>query len=392
MDLVKYRKWSWPINALIFNLCRLVPFRNKRLWLFGESSGLYYGDNCRYLYEYVCNHPEYGIRCIWLTKNKHILSILKSSGYEGYYFYSIKSFWLSLRCGVAIYNKSLDDLGLFPLVGGAAIITPWHGVGFKRIHNASLSGGKLKLKLFVDHIFSWKKMHKIMATSDYSRNHFHNLFTIDFEDICITGQPRNDVLLGQIDRNAVLSLLNLKPNNKIILYLPTHRSSKMGADFMEKLIGELVNDDNLKSFLKKNGYTFVIKPHPLTKVDLRITDDCFRLLTYGEIKDNQMLLAAADILVSDYSSVFVDFALLERPIILYVPDQENYFMNNNEMAPEYFEILELCKAKNVRELVSYLHNPILDVTEATNRLFRASDDEGHYCQNVYHVIKDYLNI
>ena len=48
-----YKKYLWPINAFLFNMCRLYPFRDKRLWIFGALGGKKYDDNSRFLYEYI---------------------------------------------------------------------------------------------------------------------------------------------------------------------------------------------------------------------------------------------------------------------------------------------------------------------------------------------------
>ena len=75
---------------------------------------MYYVDNTKYLFEYANKHNNYNIRHIWITKNREILSLLKTNGYEVYYQKSFKAFWLQLRCGVVVYNKGLDDISTIP--------------------------------------------------------------------------------------------------------------------------------------------------------------------------------------------------------------------------------------------------------------------------------------
>ena len=77
------RKWSLPINILLFNLCRLWPFRQKRLWVFGAWEGRKYDDNAKYLFEYIGScHPE--IRIVWLTNSIDAVRQVRTMGYEAY--------------------------------------------------------------------------------------------------------------------------------------------------------------------------------------------------------------------------------------------------------------------------------------------------------------------
>ena len=129
------RKWSLPINIILFNICRLWPFRNKKIWIFGSREGTKFDDNSRYMFEYIWKYHQDRIRAVWLCKNESTLSELNQKGYEVYYNSSIKGKWMQLRAGVALYSHGLIDFGVFPLVGGSCCVALWHGMGFKKIYN-----------------------------------------------------------------------------------------------------------------------------------------------------------------------------------------------------------------------------------------------------------------
>lgn len=392
MNRRSYRKWSWPINAVVYNLCRLIPFRDKRLWLFGESAGQYYSDNPKYIYDYIYHETNDGVRAIWLSYNTQIIETLQNQGMEAYPIRSWKAIWLSLRCGVIVYNKSIDDLGLLPLCGGAVIVSPWHGAGFKRIHNAALSGMRLKIKRFLDHIFSWKKMDLNFATSDYNKQQFHEWFTIPWDKIIITGQARNDALINHIDKKIILDSLGISSEKRIILYMPTHRPSPNGKNIVEDIVKDLVGCNQLVKYIEQTHSEFVIKPHPLTNIKGINMPENFSLFSYGQLKVNQELLAIADILVTDYSSCFIDYALLNKPFVLYVPDETEYMNNTCGMYSEFFDVLDLCRASTPIELLGRLSSPSLEATILTNKLYKSPNDKGHYSQNAYQVIKEYIKI
>ena len=99
----------WPINALSFNLCRLIPLRSKKIWLFGGWEGHKYDDNSRFLFEYVCEKE--GIQAIWLSNEKKIVEKVRSLGRKAFLANSIKGKYYSLRAGVAVYSHGLMDFG-----------------------------------------------------------------------------------------------------------------------------------------------------------------------------------------------------------------------------------------------------------------------------------------
>ena len=117
IDWKSPKKLALPLNILLFNLCRLWPFRNKRIWVFGAREGHQYEDNSRALFEYVLQNKDAQIRSIWLTRNAEVADMLKGRGCEAYKIRSLKGMWAALRAGASFYTNGLIDFGLFPLVG-----------------------------------------------------------------------------------------------------------------------------------------------------------------------------------------------------------------------------------------------------------------------------------
>ena len=154
--LFSKRKFLWIINALVFNLCRIIPFRDNRLWVFGAYGGRKYEDNSRALFEYIYEFHKGEIRPVWLTYNKDELYKVCEAGYEGYLINSWKGKWISIRCGVAYMTHGIDDFGSIPLVGGALVVALWHGVGFKKIYGATYQGYKIRIMRIMNLIFHQK--------------------------------------------------------------------------------------------------------------------------------------------------------------------------------------------------------------------------------------------
>ena len=386
IDFKSYKKWSYPLNVILFNFCRLWPFRQKRLWVFGAWAGRKYDDNAKYMFQHVCEHHSQVIRAIWLTDSIDVLNQLKASGHEAYLNRSWRGKWIQSRAGVALYTNGLNDFGRFPLVGGAKIVALWHGMGFKMIYNGKYSGTSLNLKKVMDRLFSWTERNITISTSTYASQWMSGLFTMDKKNIFITGQPRNDVL-RRIDRNAVLGTLGIDTSKKVILYMPTYRMAAMGKDAMGRIVKDLYDCEALSKALDDGNFIFVVKLHPMTPNVNVSQRDNFRILGYDEIEANQELLAAGDMLITDYSSCCVDFALLKRPVIFYQPDEEKFFKHSETVCDEFFDISSKNSSRNPEELVNLIRKSSLKATNAINDLYEDPSIKGTcYSENVYNVI------
>ena len=143
------------------------------------------------------------------------------------------------------------------------------------------------------------------------------------------GYPRND-LMFDADRDEVFARLRyagveIDENKQIILYAPTWKqdeNSKAVAD-PEELI-------RFKTELEKNidtdRYQILIKPHQIVYKLIKDIPDYKGMLIPSTIDANE-LMSVTDVMISDYSSIFVDFMVLRRPILFYIPDLDSYLNN-----------------------------------------------------------------
>ena len=293
--------------------------------------------------------------------------------------------YYAIRAGVAVYSHALIDFGLFPLIGGACIVNLWHGMGFKEIYNAKYSGISLKAKLLLDKFFSWTYRDITTVTSIYTKHQFRRLFNLKLNDIYITGQPRNDVFKLELRKESVLSEVDAA--KKWILFMPTYRGKAMGEDAMGNIVSELYNNDSLNEVLSKNNYILIVKLHPLTPhMNIKARNN-FIILDYKAVTNNQELLAVSDMLITDYSSCFVDFALMNKPIHFYCPDEEKFLEVSEKMNEDFFKVSNLSKSKTISDLLVFLKDPTNVICSATNDIFEDESIRGTcYSENVYKVI------
>ncbi|MDH8700900.1 CDP-glycerol glycerophosphotransferase [Dysgonomonadaceae bacterium PH5-43] len=383
------RKLYWLLNFFLFNIIKLSTcvFRNKTIWIFGAQAGMKYDDNSMYLFEYIYNTKK-PIRAIWLTYKDEIVDQIRNKGYEAYNIKSSEGKSIALKAGVAFYTNGLDDFGKFPLIGGAKIVSLWHGVGLKKIYNETYSGLSLCLKKFLDFFFSWTYRNISIATSDYTKQKTIKQFNLKESNVYITGQPRNDLFKSKVSRSEVFKDINISDDKKILLYMPTYRTD----DSLSYIINYIINNEAINKVLSEKNIVFVIKLHPKTSVNKIATlNENFILLKDCNVISNQKLIAVSDVLLTDYSSCFVDFALLNRPILFYTPDFNEYLNGVGELETEFYEKYLSNRANNTTELATLISNlgseRILKQTEITNKYFEDNSIKGtSYCENIYNLI------
>lgn len=389
--LFSKRKFLWIINVLVFNLCRIIPFRDNKLWVFGAYGGRKYEDNSRALFEHIYEFHKGEIRPVWLTYNKDELYKVCEAGYEGYLINSWKGKWISIRCGVAYMTHGIDDFGSIPLVGGALVVALWHGVGFKKIYGATYQGYKIRIMRIMNFFFSWTYRNITCATSEYTRKQFYIRFNANENNTYITGQPRNDFFSKAICREEVLTDIKILANKKIILYMPTYRWGKEGNFIMQKIVNALITNIRLNDILERMNCVFLIKLHPVTLLNDMVCSDNIFVLKDRNVRSSQGLLAIADCLVTDYSSCFTDYALLNRPIIFFTPDHLEYLKNATDMDKEYYALCSINKASTIDELVDMIHHLYVgDLMKQTDEINKYFNDilirNTCYSENVYKLI------
>lgn len=392
MEIKNPKKTFFIPNIIVSKLCYLWPFRNKHLWVFGALAGRKYDDNSKYMFEYVNSVSASRIRAVWLTRDQKVVDLLRSKGYECHLNNSWHGKWLELRAGAVFYSHSLMDFGHIPLVFGSEVVALWHGLGFKKIYNSKYEGRKLKIRRLIDRFFTWAYRTTTVCTSEYSREWMKRTFTLNPNEIYITGQSRNDVF-ATVNRNSVLSKLSIDPDKTVVIYMPTYRQTSMGEDAMANIVSELYHNEDFMQTLRNNNIVFMCKLHPQTpKITLEDTEN-FKIMGFSEIESSQELMSACDMLVTDFSSCFVDYALLNRPILFYLPDEKEFLEKSEKMENGFFEISSKCKATTPSELAELLSHPSLDSVCITNEMFDDDSIKGTcYSENIYKLILKKLKI
>lgn len=170
--------------------------------------------------------------------------------------------------------------------------------------------------------FHWGYIDYFCVCGKYDEINFGRDLELEPTSFLRTGLPRNDVLyhVTKEVQEAVRQQLGLLEEKKYILYAPTWRDSKDGGDSYQ--IAPPIDWGKWKKELGDN-YVVMLRTHPYTTRLMNVQFDDFVLdyTDYAEVND---LLIAADVLISDYSSINLDYCIMGKPMICFGYDYDEY--------------------------------------------------------------------
>ena len=352
----------WIKNFILRMLCFFVSVfyrMNRKKLFFRAYNGLRYACNPRAISEKM-HEMDPDMEIVWSLNDVNDVAeipdyvrIVKKKSFAEYRELFTSKFWV-LNAGIVIPCKRK----------GQIYMDTWHGDrAFKNVDKTS-DGSSLLSE-------AYKCADVILSGSDYGDEIIRRSLNPNAE-ILRCGSPRNDVFFQDYTHKAdsVRKALNLEGFDKILTYAPTFRGNGVAADMLDfsYLADELEKRDGKKwGILIRQHHK--VKMLPEWKTDSRIVDAS----KYPEMQD---LLLISDVVISDYSSLVGDYVLLNRPVVLYVPDLDDYKSSrglNFDVEKSPFKY-----AKNAKDLFQ----TIIDFNEsdAPENCKQILDFYGHVCE------------
>jgi len=358
-----------PVYLVAF----LLP-RDRNLWIFGSWDGQVFNDNSKYLFLYIAeNHSE--IRAIWLSHRDEIIKDLTNKGYEAYQPLSIKGFLYSLRASCVVISNCLGDVNGFA-IGKAKKIQLWHGTPLKKIGYdsglGSISGYRVNNRLramiveLVEKVspFTVRRYDLLAAASEEAKRTLGSGFRDNKDRLRVTGYPRNDALFDTVwlasNRCDYIERSKNEINFKyVITYLPTHR--QLGKKQIDLFAGYGFDSNEAQRMLEGLNAILIIKAHYFDRGDDMTARKSSSQRIYApssdEVTDIYPILKETDILITDYSSIYFDYLLLNRPIIFTPFDIEEYSKEEG-FYYDYDEVTPGPKAKDWPEVLKLIEEVI----------------------------------
>lgn len=325
-----------------------LPRRKDWVAVFGKQDGMLH-DNTKYFYLQAAPLLAPATRVVMITEREDVVEIIsRSSDYEVLRYPTWKAIFFLIRCGSIVVDEAAwhKKMRRFLLVG-AKKIQLWHGVGFKRVEIDGWRNETGRSSLFFSsYLFSFRlaayfvsgrlvRHDALNTTSVFYRDHvFKNAFWA--KEFWCFGYPRNDfaqslaksgeeIAWENVDKNVRSCLSKwVSENKKLVLIAPTYRDS--GAMPMEMEADSLQYMD---SFCEKNNIELIFKFHPFETNASKVDGDHFHVC--HKDSDIYPLFPYMDALVTDYSSISMDFLLVDKPMLFFIPADDDYTIQDRQL-------------------------------------------------------------
>ncbi len=357
------------ISVALNTVFKPFPINNKKIVFL--STKYQATDNPYYVYKYLKEHfPDY--KLIFIVSRDADLSGLENGDYA--FVRTFKSFY---HLATYKYLFTCQSLGsLIKKRKGQVYIQLWHGIPLKKMGLDVANPDNISQ---LPHTVDWDYLvssgefeaEKLKTSSGYT---------------CATkflGNPRTDALFYDYDIESIKYKLKLDKNKKTVLYAPTFRDAELKAD--------VINIDLPKNLYK--NFNLLIRLHPFVaeKINPEIfTDSVINVCDFANL--NQ-LLAVSDILITDYSSIFFDFSLIDKLTVFYPYDFEDYIRERDGFYIDYKSNLPGPVAYNKTELSRIFEDTDKFITEyrekreVFNKKYSTMND-GNVCQRIAEELKN----
>ena len=308
-------------------------------------------DNSYAFYEYMLKNHSTKYTFIWLVEPsysnidmdyKHTKIISKKS-LLGFYYYCLSKYIFFTH---GLYNGIQNSKK-------QTVVNLWHGMPLKNIG-------------YLDNKSEFPKANFSIATSSTFQTIMSKAFNQPLDSVLVTGQPRNQYLLDI--NNSLLEKFDVHKNDyqKVIAWLPTYRKSNFGDirnDGTTQELLPMVNKNELlvlDTYFKEQNIFCFIKLHPMdslsktdfdtyTHIKILINDDFTKAST-----QLYSFLAHIDALITDYSSVFIDYMLTKKPIGFVIPDIDSYASNRGFVFDNVLDKLPGTLIQDISELKDFI--------------------------------------
>lgn len=352
---------------LLAPLIWLVPRRRDWIAVIGREDGRFV-DNTKYFFIEASADPASGLRVVQVTEREDTLAWVRAAGRQALRFPSLDAFRLLARCGTVVVDSiEWTRRGRRFLLVGARRVQLWHGVGFKRIEldkwrneapsrrwmaSPPLQAIRWLRKRLNGRIVTYDA---VVTTSAFYRDQVFRPALLA-RDYPVLGYPRN--CFGRIDGAAALVWCNVdvaprqleawrEQGKRIVLVAPTFRDTRatpMGLD--DATMREV------DAFCRTHGFELLFKFHPYERGAASIRGEHLHVLKPDS--DVYPLLPSLAAMVTDYSSIYMDFLLLDRPVFFLVPDLEEYVARDRSIQFDFHRMTPGPKLRSWPDLLQAL--------------------------------------
>jgi len=299
---------------------RFKPYRNPTI-VFESFQGRQVSDSPFAIYEKLKNNSS--VNCIWSIRLSQ-KEFCEKNNIPYMIRRSLKWAMSMQRARVWVINTRLPIWIKKPPY--VQYIETWHGTPLKKlgldIKKVTMPNTTTDMyhQNFVNETHRWDAL---VSANDYSTNIFRKAF--DYHNKFLeVGYPRNDKLINS-SSDEIRNLkqkLGIPSDKKVVMYAPTYRDNSFAAkgEYLFKMPFAI---DKLLEKLDENAI-LILRMHYLIIGQLDLSKYDGKVLDFSRYQDISDLYLISDVLITDYSSVFFDYAYLKRPIVFFPYDYHEY--------------------------------------------------------------------
>ena len=368
IDIFKQNIKKVPEKIKFFIFEKFVKYfdkRDRKKIVFLNKA--FISTNNKTLYVY-CIEQKLDVTLI--VDNEEQYEVLKKNNLPVARLNSLQSFFYLASAKMVIQDQGNSNYLLPFLSVKQKTIQIWHGIPLKRMN------------LLVGHVYDY-----FIGTSKYV-NDTSLSAVIQAKEYTDYGYPRNDLLLKEHIKLDLIfcdeELYELSKKEKTVVYMPTHRESSSGIGHNKNLVP--IDFRKLNKKMKELDAYFIVKFHPFV---MQFYEDIKNSNEYSNIKfhsiqgDIYPLLKYTDILITDYSSIYFDFLLIDKPIIFFDYDYEEYSSNMNGFVYDYETCAPGKKVQDedrlyteIEEVLKGKDSYIVQREDVLNKFFTYKDDNS----------------
>lgn len=332
---------SIPAYVLGFLLAWIIP-RRRNTWAFGSGIGVGEGALAVAI-ELTRSDPSATIT--WIASDEAEQALATEHGFNSVLKSSFAGFWATLKAQFLVVTHGLGDVQRFG-VFRASVLNLWHGAPIKKLHldtkvtTGLNAGGIFSRILTTMYLRGAGEVDVYAAGSFTAAERLRTAFRVVPGKVQILGDPRLDGLIGRLQRpdasakrrhelSETLELTKTQRARRWVLYAPTWRDGGENAG--------IPNADEtaaLHAWADATNVTLFIRSHHLGQGDYsHVFSEQVIALPSTIVRDITPDLAVFDAVITDYSSIAIDFSLTGRPIIWFAPDLDEYSANRGLYEP-----------------------------------------------------------
>lgn len=387
INRVKYNKWLYNLyfycGSIVVRLLRLFVKQDKRKIVFSSFGGRKYDDSPRCIFEAMKKDSRFcEYKYVWAFGNPEQFEIPGATKVKCDTF----EYYKELLSAMVWVTNSTMERGLSFKPKHILNLNSWHGSAIK------VMGVDVNKENTSFQAKGRKPQNDIMlAQGQYDVDVFSRVFGLPKENFRIIGLPRNDDLVNcntEERRKSIREKLGISNDKRVILYAPTFREYDKDAN--SNCVMNLPVDWIKWEKSLGNEYILLVRAHYEVVKQMQIKDNAFirDVSSYPNLND---LMIVSDLLVSDYSSIFFDYSIQDKPMLCFTYDYEKYAA----LRGMYFDIRERldCYCNNEDEIIYAINNLDLNKRVDITRAFRKYyiEKAGNASKESVGIIWDFLN-